>query len=246
MVKAAAKKKRSGEQRSNSTKVTALTMMKSNIPQADNDPFLTPHGLQLKIPGLMKVHKRTIRRVISKELGIPSRMAATKPHLTEAQRERRLDWAQRKRAWTLRRWSKILWTDETHIELWRHGLCGLRFRRSSSVSRYDPRFIRRSVKHPPKLMIWAAIGNGKVVSIHFVAPNEKMNAAMYKDVLRRNLTRSFKMTGCSVLMQDGAPCHTACSIKEWLSKKKVPVLDWVGHSAGYSEPDPVVNLFWDF
>ena len=35
MVKALAKKKRYGEPRSNSTKVTALTMMKSNIPQAE-------------------------------------------------------------------------------------------------------------------------------------------------------------------------------------------------------------------
>ena len=302
-----AKKKRSGEQRSNSTKVTALTMMKSNIPQAevsrrtdtpirtlqywkagaiaagtwdlvdasgdkkarpaprvknpgsgahnrkvndrmkkkikeaiDRDPFLTPHGLRREIPGLMKVSKETIRRVIAKELGIPSRMTATKPHLTEAQRERRLDWAQRKRTWTQRKWRKILWTDETHIELWRHARGGLRVRRSSSVSRYDPRFIRRSVKHPPKLMIWAAIGNGKVGSIYFVAPNEKMNAAMYKDVLRRHLTRSFKMTGCSVLMQDGAPCHTARSIKEWLSENDVPVLDWVGQSA---DGNPIENCW---
>ena len=52
--------------------------LKRKIKEAlDNDPFLTPHGLRRKIPGLMKVSKVTIRRVISKELGIPSRMAAT-------------------------------------------------------------------------------------------------------------------------------------------------------------------------
>ena len=44
-----------------------------------------------------------------------------------------------------------MWSDETHIELWRGFRHGLRVRRSSSISRYDPRFIRRSVKHPPQI-----------------------------------------------------------------------------------------------
>ena len=128
----------------------------------DQDPFLTPHGLQRQIPELKTISKETIRRCIADEIGIPSRKAAVKPHLTSSQRIRRLDWAQRRRKWTQRRWRKILWSDETHIEMWRGFRHGLRVRRSSSISRYDPRFIRRSVKFPPKIMIWAAIGNGKV------------------------------------------------------------------------------------
>ena len=48
------------------------------------------------------------------------------------------------------------------------------------------------------------------------------------------------MTGCSVLMQDGAPCHTARSINEWLSEKKVPVFDWVGQSA---DGNPIENCW---
>ena len=51
-------------------------------------------------------------------------------------------------------------------------------RRSSSISRYDPRFIRRSMKHPAKLMIWGAFGNGKLGRLYFVAKNQKMNAEM--------------------------------------------------------------------
>ena len=128
----------------------------------DEDPFLTPAGLQRQIPVLQEVSKETIRSVIAKDLGLPSRTAAVKPFLTDTQKVRRLDWAQRKRAWSQRRWRKILWSDETHIELWRGFRHGLQVRRSSSVSRYDPRFIRRSVKHPPKLMIWGCFGNGKL------------------------------------------------------------------------------------
>ena len=67
---------------------------------------------------------------------------------------------------------------------------GLRVRRSSSISRYDPLFIRRSVKFPQKLMIWAAIGNGKVGRLYFVAGNQKVNSEIYQEILRRHLKAS--------------------------------------------------------
>ena len=206
----------------------------------DNDPFLTPRGLQRQIPELRQFHRETIRKCIAKDLGLPSRIAAVKPHLTDAQKSRRLDWAQRKRAWRQRRWRKVLWSDETHIELWKGFQHSLRVRRSSSIARYDPRFIRRSVKHPSKLMIWASFGNGKLGRLHFVPHNQKMNAEMYRNVLSKHLKASLKKTGCSVFMQDGAPCHTARSIKEWFSDNRVEVLDWVGQSC---DLNPIENLW---
>ena len=66
-------------------------------------------------------------------------------------------------------------------------------------------------------MIWGAFGNGKLGRLYFVAKNQKMNAEMYQSVLRKHLKASLKLTGCSVFMQDGAPCHTARSIKEWFA-----------------------------
>ena len=48
------------------------------------------------------------------------------------------------------------------------------------------------------------------------------------------------MTGCSILMQNGAPCHTARSIKEWFSENDVNVLDWVGQSA---DMNPIENCW---
>ena len=68
-----------------------------------------------------------------------------------------------------------------------------------------------------------------------------MNAAMYKTVLQRHLKASMKMTGCEVFMQDGAPCHTARSIKAWLADHaEIPVLDWVGQSC---DLNPIENLW---
>ena len=82
------------------------------------NPFLTPFGLQQQICELCDISQRTIRHVISKELKIPSRRAAKKLFLTEAQKNQRLDWANRHQNWSRAKWAKVLWSDETHIELW--------------------------------------------------------------------------------------------------------------------------------
>ena len=98
------------------------------------NPFLTPFGLQQRIPGLRNVSLRTIRQVILKELGIPSRLAAKKPHLTEAQKECRLGWAKRHHRWSRVKWARVLFSDETHIEQWMGSNQALRVSRTSSIS----------------------------------------------------------------------------------------------------------------
>ena len=59
-------------------------------------------------------------------------------------------------------------------------------------------------------------------------------------VLQKHLKASMRMTGCSVFMQDGAPCHTARSIMAWLAASKVPVLEWVGNSP---DCNPIENMW---
>ena len=207
----------------------------------ERNPFLAPIGLQQLIPELRNVSRSNIRRVIRQELGLPSRIAAKKPHLTEFQKEHRLDWSLDKLRWPGRRWARVLWSDETHIELWKgfqHKAA--RVRRSSSISRYHPNFVIRTLKHPPKLMIWAAFGNSKLGRLFFVEQNAKMNAAMYKMVLQKHLKASMRMTGTEIFMQDGAPCHTARSVTAWLNDQDVPVLDWIGQSC---DLNPIENLW---
>ena len=68
---------------------------------------------------------------------------------------------------------------------------------NSIIFGYDPRFVLRMVKHPPKLMIWAAFGNSRLGDIYFVAPNKKINAQMYRQVLRHHLKKSMEKTRCS-------------------------------------------------
>ena len=88
---------------------------------------------------------------------------------------RHLDWAKCHKPRSQNWWRKVLWSDETHIELWQGMQQSCHVHRSSTLSCYDPSVIRRTVKYPPKLMIWAAFGNGKLGCLNFVEKNAKMN-----------------------------------------------------------------------
>ena len=187
-------------------------LKKKVLEELEKDPFLTPYGLQKLIPGLCSISHATIRRVIQKELNIPSRLAAKKPFLTEFQKTRRLSCANRHRCWSRAKWAKVLWSDETHVEQWQGSQQSKRVRHSSSMSRYDTKFVLQTIKFPPKLMIWGSFGNSRLGNLYFVEANAKMNAQMCKEVLQRHLKRSMEKTGCSIFMQDGAPCHKAKTI----------------------------------
>ena len=65
---------------------------------------------------------------------------------------------------------------------------------------------------------------------------------MYIEVLKKHLKNSMRMTGCSIFMQDGAPCHKAKTVMKWLADHNVSVMDWVGQSC---DSNPIENL-WTF
>ena len=166
----------------------------------DNDPFLTSGAIKQKIPGLADVASRTIRDALVKDLKKRSRKAAIKPLLSDVHLDSRVDWAFTRRNWTKRKWSTVLWSDETHMEQWSTHRHAARVRRHATVSRYHRNFIRRSVKHPPKIMIWGCFGNGKLGRLYFVEQNRKMNTDMYQECLNKHLKASMRMT------DDGLHC----------------------------------------
>ena len=92
-------------------------------------------------------------------------------------------------------------------------------------------------------MIWGVFGDGKLGRLYLVEKNQKMNAEMYRQVLCKHLKASLKMTGCSVFMQDGAPCHTARTIKEWFADNNVEVLDFLDWSVQSCDLNPIENLW---
>ncbi len=68
-------------------------------------------------------------------------------------KDKRLAFYERYRNWTVEDWKKVMFSDESHFEPTfgnKSSIC----RRPTGMDRLDPRFIKKSVKHPPKLMAW--------------------------------------------------------------------------------------------
>ena len=67
-----------------------------------------------------------------------------------------------------------------------------------------------------------------------VFPNKRqkrVNQDVYIDILNKNLRRSLRKTGCSIFMQDGAPCHTAKKVQQWFDDHPwVTLLPWAPQS----------------
>ena len=71
--------------------------------------------------------------------------------------------------------------------------------------------------------------------------NQTMNAKVYKEVLKKELLPFVRTHEIDYFLHDGAPCHTAKSVKKWLEDSGVNVIGpWPG-----SSPDlnPIENLW---
>ncbi|GFW32314.1 transposable element Tcb2 transposase [Trichonephila clavipes] len=101
-----------------------------------------------------------------------------------------------------------------------------------------------TVKHPTKIMIWSVIsgkGNGRLYVV-----KSMMREDQYKDALQNRLIPQleewFPNGEPYVFMQDGAPCHTARSIKALFAEQNIPLLDWPGNSPDRNSIENVWEL----
>ncbi|XDV53002.1 hypothetical protein PO909_021618 [Leuciscus waleckii] len=116
-------------------------------------------------------------------------------------------------------WEKVMWSDETKIEL------------------FEP-----SVEHGGgNIILWgcfSAKGTGRLHRIE-----GRMDGAMYREILANNLlpsVRALKMGRGWVFQHDNDPKHTARATKEWLRKKHIKVLELPSQSP---DLNPIENLW---
>ena len=63
-----------------------------------------------------KVSARTIQRMVH-SLGLRSCVARKKPFLSENHKKARLQWARERRDCGIQKWNKVIWTDESSVEI---------------------------------------------------------------------------------------------------------------------------------
>ena len=175
-----------------------------------------------------KVSHTTVHRYLRENLGMKPLKLRKSPKLTEKQRVHRLKFARERRNWSVEDWQRVLWSDESPYELY-HPPNRQNDRvwaaRGSDVPTVP------TVKHSAKVHVWGMMSHRALSQLHVVPPKVVINAEYYREnilakecldainrtaetggVLRRSLMTD---TSRAVLMQDGAPPHTAQKTQQW-------------------------------
>lgn len=137
-------------------------------------------------------------------------------------------------------WERVLWSDETKIELFGHNDVKKIWRKKGEA--FQPKNTVPTVKHGGgSLMFWGCFsssGTGNLVAIE-----GRMNSDDYITILDENLKTSAQRLGLGrrwVFQQDNDPKHKSKSTTTWLQRNKVTLLPWPSMSP---DLNPIENLW---
>ena len=142
---------------------------------------------------------------------------------------------------TLNKWDRVIWSDETKIELF--GNKHQRWVWSRQKDSHTEKHLIPNVKYGGgSLMLWGCFsskGPGHLVRIHGI-----MDSIKYQQILNENLTApssKLKM-GCGwTFQQINDPKQTSKSTQKWFTNCRMKVFPWPSQSL---DLNPIENL-WD-
>jgi transposase len=165
------------------------------------------------------VSERTIRRAIGGHLGMDRCIAAHKPFLTPTHHQTRLNWANYRKSWKMTEWERVVWTDETSVELGKQSRQTMVWRKPGE--RYLESCLAPTFKSGRQsLMVWGCIAYGRVGPLVRMPKDERTGADYVRNILSGPLwdfySELYEERGAMLVMEDGAPIHrskVACNFR---------------------------------
>lgn len=180
---------------------------------------------------------RTIRRRLD-EVGLYGRVGAAEYAFDARDLQRRLSFAEGYSRWTTAGWDRVIFSDETHIEVYGRSRVWVQRPRGT---RFDPDYMVERVPHSERVSLWGCfcargVGQAEI----FVG---EFNAARYVDILQHNLLQTalhFYPREHWWFQQDNAPQHTSNLAHRWFHNHGVDLLDFPPYSP---DLNPIENLW---
>lgn len=193
----------------------------------------------------VSVSDQTVRNRIH-EAGMRGCRARQKPFISVKNRKARLEFARNHVDKAESFWDKVLWTDETKINMFQSDGNATVWRPKGKA--HDPKYTSATVKHGGgNVMAWACMsakGPGDLIFIDDVNDDGSMimDGETYRSILKTYIQRNgTALAGRGFVLQaDNDPKHTAKATKELIAKKKWKILSWPSQSP---DLNPIEHAF---
>lgn len=169
------------------------------------------------------VGSQTIRRILHHS-GLRARRPRRKPLLKPSHKKARKEFAEAHQAKPNDYWQRILWSDETKINLF--GSDGVQHVWRQPGEEYQDKCVVPTVKHGGgSVMVWGCMSAAGTGDLRFIEGN--MDSTMYCEILKEKMLPSLKKMGRKAIFQhDNDPKHRSKHTSAFLKKAKVSVLEW--------------------